>query len=213
MTVRRALLLAMLIFAIMILPTGGHALAKSGSIHDFFSPDNGQSGISNTSLGGAARNNVTANATTNTTSNRTAAGNVTPEIFGTDTGRLAMNVTPANKSVTLGVVANAGELGARETTAFNSKAARTSDAENISIDFPYFQDDKISGPVAGAGPERKGTLPFGPVDLAFPSIRQSVEATIESDSTSFMMSDRAEAMSYPDLLFKKTKLPAVYFEL
>ncbi len=200
----------------MILSAGGHALAESGSIHDFFSPHGDQSLINNTALAGTGRSNMSAgtaaNVTSNTTSNRTAASNVTPEIFGTVAGRLAMNVSPGNKTVTLGLAGEAGELGILDTTTFASKAVRASDAENIDIDFPYFRDDKVYGSVAGAGMASSGILSFGPVSLAFPSIRQSVATTLESESTNFVMSDRAEAMSYPHLLLRKTKLPAVYFE-
>ncbi len=206
-----------MIAAVMILSAGGHALAGSGSIHDFFSSSGDQSGINNTALAGTGMNNMTAgtsaNMTSNATSNATAVRNVTPEIFGTATGRLAMNVSPSNKSVTLGVAAESGVLGALDTTTFNSKAVRASEAENIDIDFPYFQDGQVYGPRAGDGSVRSDILPFGPVNLAFPSIRQSVATTQESESTSFVKSDRAEAMSYPHILLKKTKLPAVYFEL
>ncbi len=214
--VRRELLLGIMIATMMILLTGGHALAESGSIHDFFSPHGDQSLINNTALAGTGRSNTTAgtaaNMTSNTTSNRTAGSNVTPEIYGTVTGRLAMNVSPGNKTTTVGLAGEAGELGILDTMTFTGNAVRASDAENIDIDFPYFRDGKVYGPVAGAGMARPGILPFGPVSLAFPSIRQSVATTLESESTSFVMSDRAEAMSYPHMLLRKTRLPALYFE-
>lgn len=205
-----------MVATMMILSTGDYALAESGSIHDFFSPYGDQSLINNTALAGTGRSNTTAgtaaNMTSNTTSNRTAASNVTPEIFGTVTGRLAMNVSPSNKTVTLGLAGEAGELGILDTTTFTSKTVRASDAENIDIDFPYFQDGKVYGSVAGAGMARSDILPLGPVSLAFPSIRQSIATTLESESTNYVISDRAEAMSYPHMLLRKTKLPAIYFE-
>jgi hypothetical protein len=83
-------------------------------------------------------------------------------------------------------------------TEFNSTSLTQRDLENLDIDFPLLADisgDKtVLGPTEGtasadgispgAGPAAN-VLPFGPVDLAFPSIRQTSDQSIEYRDTYF----------------------------
>ncbi len=82
------------------------------------------------------------------------------------------------------------------TSAFNQDTAFATDFENVNINFPLFADGIVAGPtVAGAGSVIDGAvlgagasanvLPFGPVNLAFPSISQTVNQTQQVTHTDF----------------------------
>ena len=77
---------------------------------------------------------------------------------------------------------------------FNSQSATTHDAEDLNISFPLFSNDIVAGPSLGSFTGNDITpgidasanvLPFGPVDLAFPSIAQTVNQSCASQRTYF----------------------------
>ena len=71
---------------------------------------------------------------------------------------------------------------------FHQQTQTAIDRENLSINFPVFTDGVDLGPTAidvGDAGATSNILPFGPVDLAFPSIHQDVDQSIETTSTGF----------------------------
>lgn len=75
---------------------------------------------------------------------------------------------------------------------FNSLSTIAISNEDLNIDFPVFNKIADLGPITGGaelnGAEVHGNanvLPFGPVDLAFPSIDQRVNDSIASQRTYF----------------------------
>lgn len=79
---------------------------------------------------------------------------------------------------------------------FNSASNVVTDAESFNMKFPLFSDGIDTGPLkAGAGSAIDGAtlgtgakaniLPFGPVNLAFPSQTQTVAGTYTSQRTYF----------------------------
>lgn len=81
-------------------------------------------------------------------------------------------------------------------TEFNSARAASLDFETLDIDFPMFSDGFSAGPAIGpfasdgislgAGAS-SNVLPFGPVNLAFPSINQTVLQQAEYERTYFFI--------------------------
>src|SRR5512146_1245616 len=91
------------------------------------------------------------------------------------------------------------------TSAFNQDTAFATDFETLDINFPVFQDGTVFGPTSGtigavdpislAG--TANVLPFGPVNLAFPSISQTVEQTQEVTHTDFAQTNEFAEFAYP----------------
>jgi hypothetical protein len=76
---------------------------------------------------------------------------------------------------------------------FNSVSLVDTSLETINIDFPAFADGFHAGPVvidgaADIGRASFNVLPFGPVNLAFPSIEQTVVET-RSYQRTYIFSD------------------------
>lgn len=79
---------------------------------------------------------------------------------------------------------------------FNSASTSITSVEKLDINFPLFADGYVAGPTKVAGtPTIDGVslgvdasanvIPFGPVNLALPSISQSVNDTIACQRTYF----------------------------
>jgi hypothetical protein len=90
------------------------------------------------------------------------------------------------------------------TSAFNQDTAFATDFETLDINFPPFVGDTVLGPLVGTaavdGVSVAGTanvLPFGPVNLAFPSISQTVEQTQEVTHTDFAQTSETAEFAYP----------------
>jgi hypothetical protein len=71
---------------------------------------------------------------------------------------------------------------------FNSASISTSDLEKLDINFPLYSDGIVAGPAAGAAAiggvnlgagATANVIPFGPVNLAIPSIAQTTDSTIQ----------------------------------
>ncbi len=81
-------------------------------------------------------------------------------------------------------------------TEFNQARAASLDFETLDIDFPMFSDGFSAGPTVGpfasdgvslAAGASSNVLPFGPVDLAFPSVNQTVFQRCEYERTYFFV--------------------------
>jgi hypothetical protein len=92
------------------------------------------------------------------------------------------------------------------TTAFNQDTASATDFETVNIDIPVFTD----GTELGASTFKNGevgddveglqtanVLPFGPVNLAFPSISQTVMQTQDVTHTDFAQTSEFAEFAYP----------------
>ncbi|BAI61758.1 conserved hypothetical protein [Methanocella paludicola SANAE] len=104
------------------------------------------------------------------------------------------------------------------TSAFNQDTAFASDFETLDIDFPVFGDGfelgATAGVVAADGVALTGTanvLPFGPVNLAFPSISQTVEQTQEVTHTDFAQTNEQAEFAYPFVGVGPVALPGFGF--
>jgi len=92
------------------------------------------------------------------------------------------------------------------TSAFNQDTATATDFETINISIPITADGidlgASVGPLAadgvalGAG-ATANVLPFGPVNLAFPSISQTVAQTQEVTHTDFAQTNEFAEFAYP----------------
>jgi hypothetical protein len=82
------------------------------------------------------------------------------------------------------------------TTAFNQDTANAVDLENVAIDFPTAEE---------------GTLGFGPVSLAFPSITQNVLQTQDVTHTDFAQTNEYAEFAYPFTSVGATALPGFGF--
>ncbi len=91
------------------------------------------------------------------------------------------------------------------TTAFNQDTASAVDIEDVSINFPAFTDNTVLGPSTFcdgtvddvSGVKTANVLPFGPVNLAFPSISQTVMQTQEVTHTDFAQTNEFAEFAYP----------------
>jgi hypothetical protein len=90
------------------------------------------------------------------------------------------------------------------TSAFNQDTATATDFETLDIDIPVFGDGfelgAVAGPAAVDGVSIGGSanvLPFGPVNLAFPSISQTVEQTQTVTHTDFAQTSEFAEFAYP----------------
>jgi C4-dicarboxylate transporter len=104
------------------------------------------------------------------------------------------------------------------TSAFNQDTAFATDFENVNIDFPIFSDGTSLGATVGdvaldgvAVSGSSNVLPFGPVNLAFPSISQTVQQTQEVTHTDFAQTNEFAEFSYPFESVGTTALPGFGF--
>lgn len=206
--VGKSVSLAVIVLMIMLVSFSDHASLQASL------PVSGINGgpLSNVSF---AQDHLQKDTSQNNTSRNITKLNYTANnsIFGANTGNLALNVAPANKSRTIGILADPGVFGGSLTTSFNSNTMRTSDTEDINIDFPYLTDNAVYGPSAGNRSSLANILPFGPVDLAFPSIEQTVSTSQEYERTSYVNNINTEGMSCPFVSFKRTPLPLINFRI
>lgn len=108
------------------------------------------------------------------------------------------------------------------TSAFNQATSTASDFENINIDFPVsdvLSSDGVTnnldlGPTVVTGDDGTVTsnvLPFGPVNLAFPSISQTVDQAQAVTQTSFSQTNEFAEFSYPFESVGDVSLPSFGF--
>jgi hypothetical protein len=108
------------------------------------------------------------------------------------------------------------------TSAFNQDTANATDFEAISINFPASVDGTdlgataLSGSLSGLGLDASGTasanvLPFGPVNLAFPDISQTVDQTQDVTHTDFSQTNEYAEFAYPFESVGDTSLPGFGF--
>ncbi len=105
------------------------------------------------------------------------------------------------------------------TSAFNQDTAFAQDIEDLSIDFPVFGDGTVFGPTAGtigavdpiALSGTANVLPFGPVNLAFPSISQEVTQVQEVTHTDFAQTTESAEFAYPFVGVGAVALPGFGF--
>jgi len=82
------------------------------------------------------------------------------------------------------------------TTAFNQDTATAADLENTAISFPTATE---------------GTLSFGAVNLAFPSITQTSDQTQDVTHTDYAQTNEYAEFSYPFTSVGATSLPGFGF--
>ena len=82
------------------------------------------------------------------------------------------------------------------TTAFNQDTAFAEDLENTAISFPTAEE---------------GTLDFGAVNLAFPSITQTSDQVQETTHTDFAQTNEFSEFAYPFVGVGATSLPGFGF--
>jgi len=109
------------------------------------------------------------------------------------------------------------------TSAFNQDTAFASDFENVSINIRVFSNDlqlgastfnngEIFGDASAAfGVASSNVLPFGPVNLAFPSISQTVIQTQEVTHTDFAQTNEFAEFAYPFVGVGDISLPGFGF--
>jgi hypothetical protein len=110
------------------------------------------------------------------------------------------------------------------TSAFNQDTAFASDFENVSINIPTFTDGLQLGAstftngvltsptgAAAVGVNTANVLPFGPVNLAFPSISQTVLQTQEVTHTDFAQTNEFAEFAYPFVGVGDISLPGFGF--
>jgi hypothetical protein len=108
------------------------------------------------------------------------------------------------------------------TSAFNQDTATATDFENVNIDFPVFDRFNCNdvnnvlalGPTAVTADDVTATaniLPFGPVNLAFPSISQTVDQTQTVTHTDFAQTNEFAEFAYPFVGVGPVALPGFGF--
>jgi hypothetical protein len=108
------------------------------------------------------------------------------------------------------------------TSAFNQDTATATDFENINIDIPifdHFNCDGLNnnldlGATAITADDFTATanvLPFGPVNLAFPSISQTVNQTQTVTHTDFAQTNEFAEFAYPFVGVGPVALPGFGF--
>ena len=108
------------------------------------------------------------------------------------------------------------------TSAFNQDTACATDFENVNINFPVF--DQLNscglsntlalGPTTVTGDDFSASanvLPFGPVNLAFPSISQTVDQTQTVTHTDFAQTNEFAEFAYPFVGVGAVSLPGFGF--
>jgi hypothetical protein len=106
------------------------------------------------------------------------------------------------------------------TCAFNQDYAFARDFENLSIKIPVFGDGYDLGATVGpatapgvnigAG-STANVLPFGPVDLAFPSIHQDVQQVQNVSHCDFAQTNEYAEFAYPFVGVGPVSLPGFGF--
>ena len=110
------------------------------------------------------------------------------------------------------------------TSAFNQDTATATDFEDLAVNIPAFGPDfDIGGAAMGAsgGLTADGlalgagatvnALPFGPVDLAFPAISQTVDQTQAVTHTDFAQTNEYAEFAYPFVAAGPVSLPGFGF--
>jgi len=148
---------------------------------------------------------------------------------------LIVAVVPAGANLTPAWVGIPAIVQSGTTGAFNQNTACATDFENINIKFPAYFDglhlgastlglgvadaDSSAGgssnPADDSGVDAQVTanvLPFGPVNLAFPDIDQTVFQTQQVTHTNFAQTNELAAFTYPFCVAGPVKLPGFGFE-
>jgi len=106
------------------------------------------------------------------------------------------------------------------TSAFNQDTATATDFENVNISIPITADGidlgASVGPLAADGVAlgkgaTSNVLPFGPVNLAFPSITQTVDQTQDVTHTDFAQTNEFAEFAYPFVGVGPVSLPGFGF--
>jgi hypothetical protein len=105
------------------------------------------------------------------------------------------------------------------TSAFNQDTATATDFENVSINIPIFSPDLQLGASVFNGGSINGVtgltsanvLPFGPVNLAFPSISQTVIQNQSVTHTDFAQTNEFAEFAYPFVGVGPVALPGFGF--
>jgi hypothetical protein len=109
------------------------------------------------------------------------------------------------------------------TCAFNQDFASAIDNEAIDINFPAFDQANVFGPINAAGGAvgdgiinvgaggTANVLPFGPVNLAFPSISQTVDQTQTVSHCDFAQTNEFAEFAYPFVGVGGVSLPGFGF--
>ncbi len=109
------------------------------------------------------------------------------------------------------------------TSAFNQDTASATDFENVSINFPALTNALVLGPStfnygevfsptsSAFGVATANVLPFGPVNLAFPSIQQTVIQTQNVTHTDFAQTNEFAEFAYPFVGVGPVALPGFGF--
>ena len=106
------------------------------------------------------------------------------------------------------------------TSAFNQDVAAATDFETFNLNWPIVADGISLGPsigplaadgvALGAGAS-SNVLPFGPVNLAFPSISQTVDQTQTVTHTDFAQTNEFAEFAYPFVGVGGCSLPGFGF--
>ena len=106
------------------------------------------------------------------------------------------------------------------TSAFNQDTATATDFEQFNLGWPVIADGIDLGPsvgplaadgvALGAGAS-SNVLPFGPVNLAFPSISQTVDQTQTVTHTDFAQTNEFAEFAYPFVGVGPVTLPGFGF--
>jgi len=104
------------------------------------------------------------------------------------------------------------------TSAFNQDTACATDFENININFPLYYDGLQLGATTlgvdtpcGDADLTANVLPFGPVNLAFPDISQTVFQTQKVTHTDFAQTNEYAEFAYPFVGVGAVSLPGFGF--
>ncbi len=103
------------------------------------------------------------------------------------------------------------------TSAFNQDTATATDIESLDINFPVFDGDTVLGPSTGVTgldgitAKTANVLPFGPVNLAFPSISQTVDQRQTVTHTDFAQTSEFAEFAYPFVGVGPVALPGFGF--
>ncbi len=108
------------------------------------------------------------------------------------------------------------------TSAFNQDRAQAVDIELSNIDFPLFGNSTVTGPLsAGGGGSIDGSgfgggvqaniLPFGPVNLSFPSMHQASIQAQDVTHTDFAQTNEYAEFAYPFAGVGAVSLPGFGF--
>jgi hypothetical protein len=108
------------------------------------------------------------------------------------------------------------------TSAFNQDTACATDFEALNVAIPASFDGAdiggtaLTGTITAPGLTASGTatanvLPFGPVDLAFPDISQTVDQTQDVTHTDFSQTNEYAEFAYPFVAAGPVSLPGFGF--